>query len=116
MMQQTNPAQKQSSDKFLSKMLNLHQESLQLQEVYQKQVINIDLNKGYLLFKEITDLPNIFALRLIHDFLLKQKIKFIIRSQIENIYQLILQNKGNWRIELHEAKVAFGKMQKLQVR
>ncbi len=101
---------------FLEKMLALHKEAIELQGIYQTQTSHITFEKGYLNFEELQKLPCLFAQRVIHDFLISQKIDSLLRVQIENIYQLVLENKGNWELKLSKNRVVEGRNKKIFIR
>ena len=58
----------ESEEKFLQKMLSLHQESIGLNKIYQDQTKKVD--KEFLTFQEISSLPELFAKKFLHDFLI----------------------------------------------
>ena len=66
-------------NKFLEKMLALHKEAIELKEIYQTQTAHIEFKKGYLAFAELQALPCLFAQRVIHDFLITQKVDALLR-------------------------------------
>ena len=95
------------------KMLAIAQESIELENLYYDATQKIDKNKNNLPYSYVWKLPPLFAKTLIHNFLLQQTVQSILRNQIENIYQLTMSNKGNWRVELHKGFVALGKLKKI---
>lgn len=105
-----------SSHNFLEKMLALHKEAIELRSIYQTQTSHVAFEKNYLTFEELQKLPCLFAQRVIHDFLIAQKIDVLLRVQIENIYQLVLENKGNWELKLSQNKVVQSRDKKLFVK
>lgn len=104
----------QNSKQFLQKMLNLHQESLDLNQIYQELIKDL-VFCDWISFEKINSLPNLFAKKLIHDFLISRGVKNLLRSQIENVYKLVLQKKNNWRLELHGNKVVSAVQKKILV-
>ena len=102
-------------NKFLEKMLALHKEAIELKKIYQTQTADVDFKKGYLAFEELQALPCLFAQRVIHDFLITQKVDALLRVQIENIYKLVMENKGNWKLKLSKNRLVKGRDKKLFV-
>ena len=98
-------------DTFLKKMLSLHQESNQLNQIYQSQV-SVD-NNNFIFYEKIQFLPELFAKKLIYDFLLAHKIKDILRVQVENIYQLVDKNQGGWRLAVGKKFICIGDKKKI---
>ena len=103
-------------NKFLEKMLALHKEAIELKEIYQTQTAHIEFKKGYLAFAELQALPCLFAQRVIHDFLITQKVDALLRVQIENIYKLVMENKGNWELKLNQKITVKGNKKKLFIK
>ena len=101
-------------DTFLKKMLSLHQESNQLNQIYQSQV-SLD-NNNFLFYEKIQSLPELFAKKLIYDFLLAHKIKDILRVQVENIYQLVAKNQGGWKLAVGKKFFCIGDKNKIMLK
>ena len=102
----------ETSESFLQKMLNLHKEAGNLKTIYQNQTLSVT-KKTKLTFKEIQSLPMLFAQRLLHDFFLANGVHKLLRVQINNTYQLVMQNKGNWRLQIGTNYIVCGKEKKL---
>ena len=73
------------------------------------------LRKAILLLQELQALPCLFAQRVIHDFLITQKVDALLRVQIENIYKLVMENKGNWELKLSKNRLVKGRNKKVFV-
>ncbi|MDH5559966.1 MAG: tRNA lysidine(34) synthetase TilS [Deltaproteobacteria bacterium] len=101
--------------KLEEKFLGLYNEIEELEEVFHHYVPKECYQIECLNFKMIRDLPALFAKELIHRFLLFHQVQILNRYQIQTIFDLIRQNKGNWKISLHGETVAQGKNKLLRV-
>ena len=95
-------------DKMEEKMLSFFRDALSLREFFEESVPAEQYKSDALDFGVISRLPRIFALETIHQFLLYHKVEEIHRSNIEEIYRLVKENRGNWKINLKSGRIALG--------
>jgi len=102
-------------DKMEEKMLSFYRDASDLREFFDESVPTQLYQKDALEFTVISKLPRIFALEIVHRFLLYHKVEEINRSNIEEIYRLVKANRGNWKINLKSGRIALGNNKQVRI-
>ena len=101
-----------TSNNFLYKMLALHQEVRSLNKMYLAEVPRLQ-GVGKLHYKQVQLLPELFGKKLLYDFFLTYQMQGLFRAQVNKAYQLVMQNKGGWRLQMGKEYICFGREKKI---
>jgi len=95
------------------KFLALNNDALLLKQQFEATVSENLYTVNSVDFDTITNLPPLFACELIHRYLLYQGQEEINRANIQQIYDLVCSNRGNWKITLKNNRTVLGKHKKI---
>jgi len=97
------------------KLAKLSEESLGLTEYFNQLVPPSLWQSPALKFKDLLGLPKVYALELVHQFLLFQGCEGINQGQLHTVLDLVNQGKGGWQVSLSSNKIAKGAKGLVQV-
>ncbi|MGK0289236.1 MAG: tRNA(Ile)-lysidine synthase [bacterium] len=103
-----------SGGQFEEKITGLTKDSRQLDEFFCSST-HLKKNWNELSYKELLELPTIFAHELIHRFLNFHDQTEVTRRNIEKIMELVESGRGNWTLNLKNKKIILGKNKKLMI-
>ncbi|MBT4525206.1 MAG: tRNA lysidine(34) synthetase TilS [Deltaproteobacteria bacterium] len=104
-----------SGGNFEEKFLALNEDAVDLKEYFNQIIAPKTYESNELSFIAIQALNPIFARELIYRFLLHHDQTEITRANINDIYKMVLQNLGNWKIQLKRNNVVYGKSKKITI-
>lgn len=103
------------SGNFEEKFLSLNDDAVELKDYFNQVVDPKIYETNELSFQTIQSLNPVFARELIHRFLLYNKQTEVTRANINDIYEMVLKNLGNWQIQLKKNQVVYGKAKKIKI-
>ncbi|MCP4751135.1 MAG: tRNA lysidine(34) synthetase TilS [Proteobacteria bacterium] len=109
------PIMKQcSGGRLEEKFLALNRDSQSLKHYFDQLVSNHIYESDHIDYGTIAGLAPLFALELIHRFLIHHDQPEINRANIQRIYELVMTNRGNWSITLKNNRAVVGKNKKVR--
>ena len=77
----------------------MSQDAALLEDAFSQALPPVNLEGESLAFVTLTQLPPLFAKEAIHRFLRRQGCQEPLRSQIEEIFKLVLRGQGGWEVQ-----------------
>ncbi|MBT4288700.1 MAG: tRNA lysidine(34) synthetase TilS [Deltaproteobacteria bacterium] len=102
-----------SGGNFEEKFLALNEDAIDLKGYFNQIVTPKTYESQDLSFKAVQMLNPVFARELIYRFLIHHDQTEVTRANIKDIYKMIIQDLGNWKIQLKRNYAVFGKSKKI---
>ena len=104
-----------SGGNFEEKFLALNEDAVDLKAYFDQIVAPKTYESKDLSFNAIQVLSPMFARELIYRFLIHHDQTEITRANINDIYKMVIQNLGNWKIQLKRNYAVYGKSKKIKI-
>jgi len=102
-----------SGGNFEEKFLALNEDAVNLKDYFNQIVTPKTYQSKDLSYKAVQMLNPVFARELIYRFLIHHDQTEITRANINDIHKMIIQNLGNWKIQLKRNHAVYGKSKKI---